>query len=121
MPTAVVLYDGEYVNYTPATNVAAGDVFFMGHLFLVATRPVPANTEGAFLIRGIVQLPKATGTGKTISAGALVYWDAANNVATATAIGGTTAIGKAVAAAGATDSTVKVLLTPENGYVYPSS
>ena len=48
-----------------------------------------------------------------IAAGVPVYWDAANSVATTT-VPGNTLIGRAVAAAGASDASVRVNLQPAN-------
>jgi len=107
---ATFVHDGNTIDYTPATDVAAGDVVVQGELIGVAKVPIPADKLGALAVTGVFDLPKATGTGEAIGAGANVYWDEANQQATTTATGNKL-IGKTVAAAGDDDTTVRVRLS----------
>ncbi len=109
--SATYVQSGDMVDYTPTSDVSAGDIVVQNDLVGVALRDIEANTLGALAVRGVFDFPKDTGSGSAITAGAKVYWDAANKVATATA-GSNKLIGKAVAAADADDETVRVLLTP---------
>lgn len=98
--------DGDLVDYTPGSAVAAGDVVVLNDLVTVAPRPIVANKLGAVAVEGIFKLPKASGA---IGQGAIVYWDSANSNVTTTSSGNKRA-GKAAEAAASGDATVKVLL-----------
>jgi predicted RecA/RadA family phage recombinase len=109
MPLAVFVSEGGAIDYTPTTAVAAGDVVVQGELIGVAKTPIPANTPGALAVEGLFDLPKATGAGTAIAAGAEVFWDATNKLVTATA-GTNKFLGKTVRAAADGDATVRVRL-----------
>lgn len=110
MPKAQFIHDGDAVDYTPSANVAAGDVVVQGDLVGVAKKDVAANVLGALAVTGVFDIAKATGTDTDISAGASVYWDATNKVATTTSTGNKL-IGKCVKAAATTDAVVRVRLS----------
>lgn len=108
-PLVTMRSQGDYVDYTPGSAVSAGDVVVQGELVGVATSAISANVKGAIAVRGVCRFPKDTGSTSAITAGANCYWDAGNEVATTTA-GSNKLIGKAVAAAAASASTVDILL-----------
>ena len=110
MATATFVHDGNSIDYTPSAEVAAGDVVVQEDLIGIARTPIAANALGSLAVAGVFDVPKATGSGSAIAAGAKVYWDAANSQATGTATGNTY-MGKAVAAAGDDDATVRVRLS----------
>ena len=110
MATAAFVQDGSSIDYTPSADVAAGDVVVQNDLVGIAKQPIAAGALGALAVVGVFEVPKATGAGTAIGAGAKVYWDAANSQATASATGNTY-MGKAVAAAGDDDTTVRVRLS----------
>jgi predicted RecA/RadA family phage recombinase len=61
---------------------------------------------------GVFDLPKATGVSTAITAGAKVYWDAGNSVATTDDdTGNNKLLGKTIAAATDDDVTVRVRLS----------
>ncbi len=97
------------IDYTPAADVAAGDVVVQGDLVGVAKLDIAANTLGALAVDGVFDVPKASGGGTAIAAGAKVYWDATNKQATATA-DANKYMGKTVKAAADADTTVRVRL-----------
>lgn len=102
--------DGDLIDYTPSAAVSAGDVVVLADLVTVAPRPIAANKLGAVAVGGVFSLPKAAASsGKAISQGAIVYWDATAGNITTTATDNKRA-GKAAAAAASGDATVKVLL-----------
>jgi len=115
MSQAVFVQEGNEVDYTPGSDVAAGAVVVQGTLVGVAKRPIPANTLGALSIRGLFDAVKAA---VIFAAGAAVYWDADGNPvggvagtgAATTTRTGNIFMGFAVAAAGETDTTVRVAL-----------
>lgn len=104
---ATYVAPGAAIDYTPGTAVAAGDVVVVGSIVGVATRDIAANALGALAIKGVFRVAKATTSVSAIAAGAKLYWDAGNEVAT-TVASTHKVLGYAVAAASATDDTVDV-------------
>jgi predicted RecA/RadA family phage recombinase len=107
MPQAVFVHEGCSIDYTPAADVAAGDVVVQGDLVGVAKQPIKANQLGALAVEGVFDFAKATGAGTALAAGMTVYWDDAANVATSTSAGNKQ-LGKVVKAAADADATVRV-------------
>ena len=98
MPTAVFVQEGDAVDYTPATAVAAGDVVVQGSLVGVAKQPIAANQAGALAVVGVFDFPKATDL--EIAVGSDVYWDEAEQQAkTDSEAGANPWLGKSVQAA----------------------
>jgi len=101
---------GDSIDHTPGSAVAAGDVVVLGAALLgIAKLDIPANTLGALAVVGVFDVVKASGDGG-IAAGAAVYWDDTAKVATTTSAANTL-MGKALAAAGDTDTSVRVRLS----------
>lgn len=112
MPTATFIHDGNAIDHTPGSDVAAGDVVVQGELVGVAKLDMVANTLGALAVKGVFDFPKATGVGTAIGAGAKVYWDAAAQQATTTEAAGVNKfLGKVVAAVSDDDALVRVRLS----------
>ena len=109
---AIFRHDGRSVDYTPGSDVTAGDVVVQGELVAIAKVDIAANALGALAVQGVFDVPKATGEGEGIAAGANVYWDAAEGEAgTDAEAGANKLMGKAVQAAGDDDATVRVRLS----------
>ncbi|HOQ62315.1 MAG TPA: DUF2190 family protein, partial [Vicinamibacterales bacterium] len=79
---------GDAVDYTPEADVASGDVVVQGDLIGVAKLDIKANALGALAVSGVFDFPKDTGSSSAITAGAKLYWDAVNEVATTDADSG---------------------------------
>ena len=79
--------------------VASGGGALIGAIFGVAQKDAASGEEVAFLVTGVLDLPKAPSQAWTV--GAKVYWDNAARVTTTTA-SGNTLIGVAVKAVGGT-------------------
>ncbi|HRR86583.1 MAG TPA: DUF2190 family protein [Phycisphaerae bacterium] len=109
MATTQFIHDGNSIDYTPGANVSAGDVVVQNDLIGIAKRDIAANALGALAVTGVFDVPKATGAGTAIAAGAKVYWNAAAQQATTTATGNKY-LGKPVRAAADADATVRVRL-----------
>lgn len=109
MATAQFIHDGKSIDYTPTADVAAGDVVVQNDLLGVAKLDIAANTLGALAVIGVFDVPKATGAGTAIGAGAKVYWNATAKQATTTATGNKY-LGKTVKAAVDADANVRVRL-----------
>jgi len=111
MATAQFIHDGKAIDYTPGADVSAGDVVVQGELVGIAKLDIASGVLGALAVTGVFDLPKASGDGG-IAAGAEVYWDEAEQVAKTDAeAGANKKLGKAVAAAADTDTTVRVRLS----------
>lgn len=106
---AIFVQDDDVIDYTPATDTAAGAVIVQNDLVGVALRPLPANVLGSLAVAGIFDFPKSTAGGSAIAAGTTVYWNAGAQQATATATGNKL-IGKTTKAAADADATVRVRL-----------
>ena len=108
MAYAVYIQDGEYIDYTPTSAVAAGDVVVQGEMVGVARTPIAANALGSLAVVGVFEFAKAN-PDATLTIGVNAYWDATNKVATSVSTANKL-IGKVVRAAGNTDTTVRVRL-----------
>lgn len=112
MPLVNFSNEGNRIDYTPSSAVASGAVVVQGELVGIATAPIAANALGSLAVVGVFEMPKATGSGTGIGAGAVVYWDATNQVVTTSAgAGANKLLGKAVAAAATTSAVVLVRLS----------
>jgi predicted RecA/RadA family phage recombinase len=109
---ATFVEEGNAIDYTPGSDVAAGAVVVQGDLVGVARTPIAANMPGALSVTGVFDFAKATGTGSGIGAGAIVYWDVALQQAkTDDETGANKRLGKTVRAAADADATVRVRLS----------
>ncbi len=112
MATATFVQEGASIDYTPGSAVSAGDVIVQEDLVGVAKLDIAANALGALATEGVFDFPKATTSGSAISAGEECYWDEAETVAKTDAESGANKlIGKATAAAGADDDTVRIRMS----------
>jgi predicted RecA/RadA family phage recombinase len=100
--------DGDKLDFTPTTGVAAGEIVVLGSLVTVADRPIAANELGAVLTHGVVTGPVFT-TGVTGAQGSAMRWYAVSGVFDAST---GTACGYLARARLATDRQVAVLLWP---------
>lgn len=111
---ATFVQEGKSIDYTPTSAVTAGDVVVLGQQIGVAKLDIAANALGALAIEGVFDFSKANGDGG-ITAGAKCWWDAAEGVAkTNPEAGANVYIGKAVEAAGDTDTTVRIKMGDDN-------
>ena len=112
MALAVFAQEGNAIDYTPSSDVAAGDVVVQGDLLGVARTPIVANTPGSLAVTGVFDFPKATGTSSGIAVGTKVYWDATDKKAKADdETGANKYLGKTVKAAADADTTVRVRMS----------
>jgi len=108
MAQAVFVHEGASIDYTPAADVAAGDVVVQGDLVGVAKLDIKANKLGALAVDGVFDFAKVAAV--ALAVGTIVYWDDAANVATNVSVGNKQ-IGKVVRAAAAADATVRAKLS----------
>lgn len=108
---AKFVQEGVSVDHTPESPVAAGQVVPLEKYVAVASRPIPANTLGALVTRGVFDVVKEAAV--EVDAGAGVYWDESGGDGTGAATterAGNIYMGSALADAGADDETVRILL-----------
>ena len=112
MATAQFIQDGDYIDYTPGSDLVAGDVVVQGDLIGIAKGDIATGKLGALAVVGLFDVPKAAGVGTAIAVGSIVYWDAgASEATTSSGAGANKELGKTVAAAGDNDTTVRVRLS----------
>ncbi len=97
---------GDSIDYRPSEAVAAGDVVVIADLVGIARLDIEAGTLGSLAVVGVFDIVKADGA---VPSGSTVYWDFGAKKATLVS-GSNHYLGKAIAAAGAGDETVRVLL-----------
>ena len=102
---ASYVQDGDLLDYTPGSAVAAGEVVVIGSLVGVAPRAIAANALGALAVEGVYEIPCATGA--TGAQGSAISYYATSGVAHAST---GTAAGKLAKARLAADTSVQVLL-----------
>ena len=102
---ASYVQDGDLLDHTPSSAVAAGDVVVIGALVGVAPRASAANAVGALAVEGVFEIPCATGA--TGAQGSAISYYATSGVAHAST---GTAAGKLAKARLVADTSVHVLL-----------
>jgi len=70
---------GDILDHTPSSAVAAGEVVVIGAIIGVAPRPIAANTLGSLAVEGVFEMPVATGA--TGAQGSAINWYAVSGVA----------------------------------------
>ena len=111
MVAARFVHDGKAIDYTPDSDVVAGQVVVLGDLIGIAKIEIPTGRTGSLALVGVYDVAKATGTGTAIAVGVKAYWDEAESVAkTDDESGANKYLGKTVLAAADDDATVRVRL-----------
>lgn len=99
------------IDYTPGSDVTAGDVVVQGDLVGVAAHDIADSVLGSLQVvgpGGVWIFDKTAGTSTAMTVGQVVYWDDSGDVATTTA--STNAVlGKVVLAAADADTEVYVM------------
>ncbi len=103
---ATYIQEGNAIDYTPSSDVAAGDVIVQGDLVGVAKRDIASGSLGSLATSGVFSFAKAA---EDIAAGVKVYWDESESNVTATSTDNTY-VGKAVAGALTAAATINVKL-----------
>lgn len=102
---------GNSLDYTPTSDVSAGDVIALQNNYWgIAKLDIAANNLGNLAVTGVYQVAKAAGE---IAFGALLYWNAGTGKVQTTPIDNAY-IGRAASAAGADDVTVLLALNASN-------
>lgn len=101
--------DGDKLDYTPTTGVAAGEMVVLGSLVTMAERPIAANELGSVIVGPAVITGPVFTTGVTGAQGSVIRWYATSGVFDAST---GTACGYLARARAAGDRTVAVLLVP---------
>lgn len=106
MPQATYIAEGRAIDHTPGSAKSAGDVVVIANRCFIAVSDIAANALGAVYDEGVFDVTKQASL--AIAEGASVFWDDSANEADKTTTN--VAMGVAVKAAGASDSTVRVKL-----------
>ena len=112
MTQARFIQTGNAIDYTPGSDVSAGEVLVLGNTIAIAKLDIVANVLGALATRGVFDGVKVTGA---INLGDALYWDSdgdpvggeAGSGAFTTTSAGNIYAGRAVAAAAEADATVR--------------
>ncbi len=112
---ATLVQEGQRIDYTPQTAVAAGAVIVLGALVAIAHRAIEAAKAGALAVEGVFDVVKAN---VAIAEGVALYWDAdgdpmggtAGSGAATTTAAGNTYMGLSIVAAPAGDAKVRLRL-----------
>ena len=107
MAKASFVQKGDNIDYVAAADIGYMDVVVLTDRIGVALEAIANGATGTVTLTGVFDFPAATGSGKALTVGEKVYWDATNNVITPTATDNTFA-GYAVAAKAASDTTARV-------------
>lgn len=99
--------DASVLDYTPTADTDAGAIVVSGDLVGQVTTDLKANEKGALRVRGVISGPKKSADNAPL--GTKLYWDESESEFTITSTGNKLA-GYAAAAAGASTTTVEVLL-----------
>lgn len=95
---------------TAGADVVAGEMDLLGSVVGVYVEAEDSGDDVTFIYQcDKIVVPKVTGTGKALTQGAKVYFDATENKVTPTS-GGNTLCGRCLVAAGASDTTVEIVL-----------
>lgn len=97
MAKASFVQKGHNIDYTAAADTGYMDVVVLTDRIGVALEDIANGATGTVTLTGVFDFPAATGSGKSLTVGQKVYWDATNSVITPTATDNTFA-GYAVAA-----------------------
>ncbi len=107
MAKATFIQKGDNIDYTAAADIGYMDVVPLTDRIGVALENIANGATGTVTLTGVFEFPAATGSGKALTVGEKVYWDATNGVITSTATDNTFA-GHAVAAKAASGTTARV-------------
>lgn len=106
------LQEGVSLDFVPATDVLAGDVVVLGELVGIVQRDTKAGELGSISVDGVYAMPKSTGTGTSMLAGVILFWNATTKLVTTNAAAGVNKmLGKAIWPALDTDTKVRVRLS----------
>lgn len=103
------------IDYTPGSDIAAGDVVDQNGIIGIAVRPIASGKLGALCTEGLYTVAKDN---SDVAVGDKLYWDADGNPYGGTAgtgaftktSSGNTYAGRAYSVAGTTTGTCKLLL-----------
>lgn len=106
---------GGVIDYTPTSDVTAGDVIVLTSLVAIALLDIAADELGSLTTEGVFMMPRVA---ETTTQGELLYWDPTGDPVGGTAgtgavtdqAGALEVVGYAAAAAVAGDTEVPVLL-----------
>jgi predicted RecA/RadA family phage recombinase len=123
---AKFLAEDDMIDYTPGSDVAAGDVIVTNSIIGIATRAIASGVKGNLVVEGVCRVRKKQ---EALTAFATVYWDATGDPYNSTAGSGAltatstnnTYFGFVITAAASTDEFVDVMLVKPKSVTVNSS
>lgn len=100
---------GHDIDFVPEADVAAGDVLIIGDIIGIVKLDIKAGALGTLALVGVFDIPKATGEGTAIFAGAMVFWDAENKQVSTTG-GENKYLGKTIITSSDNDAHARVII-----------
>jgi len=110
--SAIYRQSGEYIEYTPVSDLAVGTLVAVGSIVGINKSPIAAGTRGVIATRGVFEGVAKYNVANALTAGQIVYANPSNGKIYGTSAAGYIACGYALKAAGATDAACDILLTP---------
>lgn len=110
--SAIYRQSGEYIEYTPASDLAVGTLVAVGSIVGINKAPIAAGTRGVIATRGVFEGVAKYNVGNSITAGNIVFMNPANGKIYNTQAAGYIACGYALKDAEATADSVDILLCP---------
>lgn len=112
MVKAIMVQEGQAINYTPAVALNAGEVVQLGGFIGITTEAIAAAAIGALAIVGVFAFAKSGSAGPAFEPGDSVHFTVATGLASRAGGSGTIMVGICTQSASASDTTVHAKLLP---------
>lgn len=109
---AVYLSDSDVIDYTPVSDTESGIFVTIGSIVGITKSPIKAGHLGTITTRGVFTNVVKHNTSNAFTAGQKVWLNTSNGKLYNAAANGYLCVGYALSAAGATDKTCTILLSP---------
>jgi predicted RecA/RadA family phage recombinase len=73
MATAVIKSDGDRIDYTPLTDVVAGQIILLNGKLFLASEAIASGVKGALAAAYVALFPKSAS--EAVAVGDTIYWD----------------------------------------------
>ena len=110
--SAIYRQSGEYIEYTPVSDLAVGTLVAVGSIVGINKAPIAAGTRGVIATRGVFEGVAKYNVGNSITAGNIVFMNPSNGKIYNASATGYILCGYAVGAATASATTCTIYLTP---------
>jgi predicted RecA/RadA family phage recombinase len=106
------IQNGDVIPFVAGATITSGELVQVGSLFGVAQNDYANGETGELVLKGVYTIPKTTGVGTALTAGAPAYYDTSEGAAVngSDESAANPLCGYAIEAAGDDDATAKVKL-----------